>query len=437
MRRKTESRRTWSNKMPLVVGIGSVIFLAITVGGWSMNVNITGAVLGKGIIQSAASKQAIQHPVGGVVSEVRVDNGDLIIAGDIVVRLDDTQLRTELKIIEGELYELLSKEARLLAEIDDTPELELHPLLSSAISLDPEVRKLVDRQRKHLFSRIGSLHTETELLRAQIKQVEKQIAGITAERSSKSRQKNLFDQELTDVRKLVKRRLMKKSDLYKLEKDRLAVEGELGKLAAKSAELEGKVSELELKLFSLGPKQREESIVELEKMRPLKTKSMEKRIGILDRLSKLEIRSPISGKIHDTQIEGLRSVVVAAKPLMFVVPRGKPLVVVVKVDATDIEQLFRGQSASVRFTAFNRRSTPTIQGDVTKISADAFLDPTKKNLYYEVEIALKDEEVKKLGSKPLIPGMPVDAFITTRSRSPFSYVTRPLVDYFDRAFRDG
>lgn len=437
MSAKNPKRRTWSNWMPLGIGIFSVIFLFGAVGGWSVSANISGAVIGKGKIQVTSNTQALQHPTGGVVAEVLVEDGDTVNAGDVVVRLDDTQLRTELKIVEGELYEILSAESRLEAEIDESSEMHLPALLTKAARKDPEIKRIVERQRRHLQSRLQGVVTKAGLLRQQIGQVEKQINGVEAELSSKSMRRRVIEKELNDAAPLAQKGLIKLSALRSLKKDQLTTLGEIGKLTAKVAELKGKISELELQLHALGPKNREEAIIELGKLRPLKTKFFEQRLGILGKLSNLEIRSPISGKIHDLQVQGLRSVVVAAKPLMFVIPDNKEISVAVKVDASDIDQVYQGQDASLKFKSFNRRRAPLILGTVTYVSADAFLEPTKNTLYYEVEISLSQDEVAKLESKqPLIPGMPVDAFIATESRSPLNYVTKPLIDYFDRAFRD-
>ena len=436
MARDNVQRRTWSNWMPVSIGLGSALFLILAVGGWSTTAQITGAVIGKGKIQISSSRQALQHPIGGVVAGILVENGDKVEAGDVVLRLDATQLLTELKIIEGELYEILSKEARLQAEIDGVLHMDLHPLLEKAQADDPEIRKLVERQKKHLASRLQSLDTNGRLLRQQIIQVNKEIAGVEAELLSKTKRKEVVDKELEEARDLLQQGLTKRSNLRTLEKDQFTTLGEIGKLSAKIAELRGKISELELKLYALAPKNTEEAINELGKLRPLKTKFLEKRIGAMDMLSNLEIRSPVTGTIHDMQVQGLRSVVVAAKPLMYVVPTERPIVVQIQLDASDIDQVHFEQKAAVKFLAFSRRSTPTIFGTVTKISADAFLDDKTRSLYYEAEISLTHDEVAKLGDKHLLPGMPVVAFLTTESRSPLNYVTKPILDYFDRSFRD-
>jgi len=436
MGEESNHRNTWSSWKPLAIGIFSVVFLIGAIGVWSVKTDISGAIIGAGKVQVSASRLAVQHPIGGVVAEVLVGNGDTVQAGDVVLRLDASKLTSKLNIIEAELFELLAQEARLQAEIYGSRDLELHPLLNKAAKTQPEIQKLIDRQRRHLTSRYDSVDTKSRLLAEQIKQVDEQIIGTHAQLDSKIQRKYVVEAELVDAEKLAAKGLIKSAVLSALKKDQLNTQGEMGRLVSKVAELKGKIAEFRLKVHALPATMQEEAIVELGKMRPKRNKLLEERLSALDRLSKLEIRTPVGGKIHDSQILGVRSVVSAAKPLMYIVPNDRPISILVRVSAADIDQVYVSQPASLKFSSFSRRRTPEIFGTVSRISADAFLDKVKRKPYYEVEISLTLDEIAKLEGKTLIPGMPVNAFISTEGRSPLNYVTKPLRDYFERAFRD-
>jgi len=431
-----QNRRSWTIRKPLGIGIFSVVFLFAVLVVWGMKINIAGAVIAKGKVQASSTRTVLQHPVGGVVVEVLAQNGNFVKAGDVVLRLDDTQLRSELKIVEGELFEILSKSARLEAIIDDRPELLLHPVLRLVSNDEPQINDLLDRQQRRLESHYASLDTKKRLLGQQIKQVEKQIAGVEAELDAKKQRSIFVEKELKKATSNFQKGLIRVSVVNAHQIDQYTTRGEIGKLSAKIAELTGKIAELGLNLHALTPSLKEKASEKLDTLGPLKTKFLEQRNRLMDALSKLEIRTPISGTIHDSKVLGLRSVVVSAKPLMYIVPDDDPASVAVRVDAADIDQVFIGQNASLKFSAFNRRSTPTIIGQVTNISADAFLDEKTQKLYYFVELFLPATEIEKLGKNTLISGMPVSAFITTQSRSPLNYLTKPIMDYFDRAFRD-
>jgi HlyD family type I secretion membrane fusion protein len=214
------------------------------------------------------------------------------------------------------------------------------------------------------------------------------------------------------------------------------VRGEIGRLEAQIAELRGRITEAGLKQLSVTTDAADLIGVELSRLRPERTRLLEARSEILEELSQLEIRAPVSGRIIESQILGLRSVVVAASPLMMIVPEDEPVLAVVRVSATDVDQIYVGQDASLKFKSFNGRQIPIILGRVLQISADAFLDQRTQKTYYNVAIALNEAELSKLGDTELIPGMPVEAFLTSESRTPLSYAMRPILFYFDRAFRD-
>jgi len=433
---KQPYRRTWSIAKPLGIGIFATLVVAGAVGVWAANVQIAGAVIAKGNIEVSTVMTAVQHPIGGVVAEVRAGNGDMVVEGQLLLRLDDAGLRSELRIIEGDLFESIATQARLEAIMEDRRVMEIPAILEQAIHRDDRIRALVDRQRLQLAEHYKSIETETHLLREQIRQVDEQIAGVRAELESKVERTGLIRTELGQLKELADKGLVRLSVLFTLEKENLTNDGEVGQLRARIAELRGKISELELTIHTIAPDAKEKLSAELAKARPDTARFLEKRSGILEEMSNLEIRAPISGTVHDSKVNGVRSVFVAASPIMYIVPRDTPLIVQVRVFDTDIDQVFVGQKASMKFLAFNGRRLPIILGEVSRISADAFLDSLLKMHYYDVLVELSSNELKKLGDRSLMPGMPVEAFLATESRTPLSYLTRPVVDYLDRAFRD-
>lgn len=432
----TKGRRTWSSRLPLTLSFGAMVLMAALIGTWSVQARISGAVMGSGTVEVSQTMTSVEHPVGGVVEEIAAGNGDLVRAGDIVVRLDDRELRSELAVVEGNLFEVLANIARLEAAIDGHPQMDLHPMLAEAVRDRPEIASMTHRQQRQLDAHFESLETETRLLDEQIAQVRAQIRGIEAQIDASRLELEFVTKELDRLTSLVERELVKREIMYNTQKSRAGVSGEIGRLEAKIAELRGKISELELKRHTIEPKARELAVGELSKLRPDRTKYLESRATLVDKLSHLEIRAPISGRIHDSRVLGLRSVVEAAKPLMMIVPDSETAFVSVRLRDTDIDQVYLGQEATVKFTAFNRRHSPLIIGQVKKISANILKDEVTRKPYYEVMLVLPEEELAKLGDNPLLPGMPVSAFLSTESRTPINYVLRPLMIYLDRAFRD-
>ena len=422
-------------RRPLAMGLVAVLLLLGVLGVWSVRARIAGAVIGQGVIEVSSTMTAVQHPIGGVVAEILLRDGDPVQAGAVVLRLDDRQLRSDLTVVESDLYEALANIARLEAAIEGRTEMILHPVLAEAATL-PDIATLLDRQRRQLTAYYMANLAEEGLLDEQVSQVGAQIEGVEAQLAAKSDEAALVSQELVKARDLNAKGLIKFSELLNLEKAEVVIRGESGRLTAQIAELRGKIAEIDLKRHSVAPDAAAALVTELTRLRPERTRFLERRASILDGLTKLDIRAPVSGRIYESKVLGLRSVVVAASPLMMIVPDDVPVQANVRVFATDIDQIYAGQEASLKFKAFNGRQLPIILGQVAQISADSFLDQRTQKTYYEVKVALLPAELAKLGAQDLIPGMPVEAFMSTESRTPLNYVLRPILFYFDRAFRD-
>ena len=429
-------RQTWSIHRSLFLSIAAILILLAFLSVWSVRTNTAGAVVGAGVIEVSTTRTAVQHPIGGVVVEIHKRDGDVVQAGDIVLRLDDNRLRSDLAVNESALFETLASIARLEAAIEDRHELLLDPLLAEAAAANPDVRTLVERQQRQLDSHFTALDTEMRLLDEQSAQTESQIAGVQAQLAGKQGEEALLAAELERGRELAGRELIRSSDLTTLETEDVKVRGEIGQLEAQIAELRGRIAETRLKRLSVVNDAAELAGTELNRLRPERTRLLEERSVILEELSRLDIRAPVSGRIIDSQVFGLRSVVVAASPLMMIVPDDEPVLARVRVYSTDVDQVYLGQDASLKFKSFDGRQLPIILGQVRQVSADAFLDQRTQTTYYDVLVGLEQVELAKLGDKALIPGMPVEAFLATDSRTPLNYVLRPIMFYFDRAFRD-
>lgn len=429
-------RRSWTIRKPLWIGLAALIGLFGFVVAWAATFDISGAVIGKGQVQASASRIAVQHPVGGVVATILAENGDRVKSDDVVVRLDDSSLRSELATINGELFELLANEARLEAELADRRTLSIHPILQEAMASDPGVRSLLGQQQQQLNAYYQSMGTQVSLLNRQRGQISDEAVGVQAALDAKREELALLEDELAQARQNLQAGYVTRTVVSDLQRETIKARGEVGTLAAKKAELQGKVAEQQVMIYATPFDLKEASADRLNLSRQQSKRLIESRNAIVYKLGRLDVRAPVSGMIFDSKLLGPRSIVEAAKPIMYIVPDHRPALVVVRVEAEDIEQVHVGQPAGLRFTTFNKRSTPIIDGRVTAISADAFKDEKTQAFYYFVDVQLIDSELQKLGAVELLPGMPVDAFLQTDSRSPASYVIRPITDFFTKAFRD-
>ncbi len=425
----------WSVNRHMMIGL---ITLAILVGGfgtWSVLAQITGAVITSGQIEVDRNRQVVQHPDGGVVEEILVDEGDTVAAGDLLIRLDATELQSELAVVEGQLFEVLARRARLEAERDDTETLTFSPILLEAD--DPDVRDLIEGQERLFEARLLTNRRSVEQLTQQRAQIASQLSGIQSQQTALSTQRDLIARELADQQSLLDRGLAQASRVLALQREEASLLGSVGELTSQAAQAAERMTEIEIQILSLSSTRREEAITQLRDLQFNELELAERRRTLTRQLDRLDIRAPVSGIVYGMQVFAPQSVIRPADPVLFLIPQDRPLVIATQVQVIDVDQIFVGQDVTLRFSAFDQRRTPELNGKVTLVSADAFQNETSGLSYYRAEVQLNEGEIDRLPQDmTLIPGMPVDAFVRTADRSPMDYLLKPLSDYFTRAFRE-
>lgn len=432
----TRPRKEWSAGLPLTMGFASILMLIGSVGAWSIGTQIAGAIVAPGIVEVENKRQIIQHPDGGVVSEILARDGDTVAAGDVLVRLDGTFLRSELAIVEGQLFEIFARRARLEAEqLDaDAPDFGSPPsfLTASGEALEEQI----EGQRALFDARRTSLAQNVLQLREQQSQIENQIDGILAQRTALDSQLDLIRKELADVQTLFDKGLVEATRLLELQREEARLQGEIGKLTAAAAEARTRISGLEMQRLALYDQRREDAITRLRDLRYSEIELEERRISIVERLARLDVRAPVAGTIFGSKVAAIQSVIQPAEPMMFIVPGDQPLQVSARIRPADIDQVHPGQDVALVFTTFSRRTTPEVPGSLTRISPDAAIDQKTGETFYEAVILPDATTLRDLAHLRLIPGMPVEVFLKTEDRTPLSYMTQPLAVYFSRALRE-
>lgn len=433
-----DGAQVWSIRKPLLIGFLAILLLIGGFGTWSVVANISGAVVAGGQIEVDQNRQVVQHPDGGVIKTINVQEGDRVEANDILVQLDDSKLSSELVVIEGQLFELMARRGRLEAERDEAESIRFDPELTEAANTRADVAQLMQGQERLFKARQKSLQQETEQLGKRRTQISDQITGITAQQTALATQLDLISKELASQQSLLDRGLAQASRVLSLQREDARLRGTMGELAASKAQAEGKITEIDIEMLKLAQKRREEAITRLRDLQFRELELRENRRALIERLSRLDIRAPVSGVVYGMRFFAPRAVIKPAEPVMFIIPQDRPLVIAAKVSPNNIDQIFVGQEVTLRFPAFDTRTTPELKGRVVKISADAFVDERTQSSFYRADITLLEGETAKLPEGgELIPGMPVQAFIRTQDRTPLAYLVKPFTDYFAKAFREG
>lgn len=419
-----------------LVGFMGLALLVGGLGAWAVLASIQGAVIASGITVVETYLKRIQHRDGGIIAEIAVKEGDRVAEGQVLVKLDQTDSRAELAIIEAMLDEYAAKRARLEADRDGRDDIEFPLELTSRLA-DKRIADIEAGQRRLFLTQKAALKGRLEQLNERIGQLEQEITGLTAQHTSKKEQISLVRQELTNLKELLAHGLVQASRVFALDRERANLEGEEGELFAKIASTRGQISEIKLQIIQLDDDARTKTLSDLRDTEVGIAEAEQKRVAARAKLERTVIRAPREGYVHQLAIHTIGGVVAPGADIMAIVPDLDQLVIDVHVRPEDIDQVSVGQTAQLRFPSFDQRTTPQISGEVMQVDADLTKPTDQQPPYYGVRVRLTQQQAELLGSNKLKPGMPAEAFIQTAERTPLSYLLQPLTDQIAHTFREG
>ncbi|MCG6207510.1 HlyD family type I secretion periplasmic adaptor subunit [Rhodopseudomonas sp. HC1] len=409
-------------------------FMLVSIGVMGAATEMAGAVIASGSLVVQSEVKKVQHPTGGVVKELRVGDGSRVKAGDVVLRMDETVAHANLAAVEKARWELEARQARLEAERDTRDDVQFPEVLTA--ETDPTAAAIVAGERRFFHLRRDAAEGQKRQLREQIAQLTEQIAGLGDQLTAKKQETEFLEKELVGVQQLWDQRLVSINRLTSLQRDSARLLGERGQLTAAIAQAKGKISETELKILQVDQDFRSDVAKELAEVRAKLSETVEKQVAARDAAEKLELRAPQDGLVHDLTVHTKGGVIGAGETVMTIVPDQDQLLVETHIAPQDIDQIRIGQTAMLRFTNFNQRTTPEIDGEVLRIGADVSRDDKAGASYFVVRIAIPPDQIAKLGKTHLMPGMPVEVFVRTAERTMLSYLMKPLADQMQRAFRE-
>lgn len=418
---------------------GAIIVMIVTfgIGGWAATAQLSGAVVGQGVVVVDSNVKKVQHPTGGVVSEIHVRNGDHVKAGDILVQLDPTQTRAQAAIIINNLDELMARQARLEAEREGATEISFPAALQArARDSKTDAARAIAAETRLFSSRREAREGQKSQLEERRAQLEDEINGYTGQSKAKDKEITFIRQELEGVRTLWQKNLTPISRLVALERDAARIEGERSQMTSMIAQSKGKIAEINVQIIQIDQQLRSDVGKELIETRSKLSELTERETAAVDQLNRVDIRAPQSGIIHQLGVHTIGGVINPGEQIMLVVPDRDTLAIEVKIAPQQIDQVHVGQIAALRFAAFNQQTTPEIEGTVRFVSADLTQDQRTGTSHYTVHIVPSSEEVARLGDVKIVPGMPVDAYIQTGDRTALSYLIKPLVEQASRAFKE-
>lgn len=425
----------WSGGFSFLLGFVTLAALVGGLGVWSVQARISGAVVAPGMIELESNRQVVQHLEGGIVSEILVRDGTTVEAGETLVRLEGTSQLSERAVILDQLRELLARIARLEAEQSGAEDVIFQQELLDDAASSEKSRAQIEGQRELFEARQASMRQTDGQLAEQIIQIEKQIEGLESQNTAMQEQRDLITADLEGQSSLLERGLTQRREVTNMQRELARLNGEIGRIESDIAAARGQIAGLNIERLKLETTRREEAISELRDLGARELELRERLRNLNETIDRLDVRAPVSGVVHSSQIFAVKSVVQAGQPMMYIIPQDQPLVVAVRLSPINIDEVQIGQSAGLRFTAFDQRQTPEIKAHVSELGADVLTDEVTGATYYRAEL-MPDEGQMELLDHTLIPGMPVEGYIHTGERTPLTYLTKPLTDYFNRSMRE-
>jgi len=419
----------------VLIGLGITAALVGGLGVWAGSSSLAGAVIAGGTVVVETAVKKVQHQTGGVVGEILVKNGDRVEAGQILMKLDETMTRANLQIVSQQLDRADARMARLEGERIGASEMKIPVRLAARVN-EPEIAELLAGERALFESRMTFIKGQQAQLGERLGQYAQQIEGLKAQQKSVEDSLALTQDDFKTVGDLYKQKLVSLDRISALRQNIVRLEGEAGRLLAAVAETEGRISETKLQIIQIGEDQRREANTDLRETEGRQVELLERKLVAEDQLKRTTITAPQSGFVQQIAIQTVGGVINPGETIMSIVPQSDALVIDARISPVSVDDVVPGQPVRIRFSAFDRSTTPECDGTVERVSADLVHDQQQQISYYEVRIDVDDQANCLQGARRLLPGMPAEVYIQTGERGVWSYLMKPLTDQLTRAFKE-
>ncbi len=433
----------WYSEVPRSIRMYSVTGLAVLFaafggfGYWAGTAPLASAIIAQGSFVATGNNKTIQHLEGGIIKEMMVSEGDVVKEGDVLVVLDKTAALSNQKMINLKRLRLETIVSRLRAEAQGEKTFKVPDIVMAEAS-DPDVNAIIQGQNVVFHSKQIKLEEQLNLIEKNIRSLEFRYTGYQGQKSSFERQQSLLEQERDSKAKLAKDGIIRKTDMMALER---AIADAMGDIARLDGEMNQ--SEAEIAKFH------QEAVIAVNSNKQAALDALDTAEADLDGvrqqlreasqvLDRTVIRSPVNGTVIRSYYHTAGGVITTGKPIMEILPAHVPLILEAQVLRTSIDQLHEGQTAAIRLSALNRRTTPVLDGKVFYVSADSIEENAGMQVkdVYIVRVQISDEELAKVHGFHPVPGMPADVLIQTSERTFFEYLTKPIADSMSRAFKE-
>ena len=416
----------------VVVGSIMAVLLVAGIGGWAATARLSGAIISNGTVLVDDNVKVVQHLDGGVVRSIEVRKGEAVAKEQVLLRLDDVQIRTEQSILRGQLAELTARQARLIAERDDAAGIIVP---TGYLDTYPDAGAILQGEQQLFDSTRRNRQSQRDQLEMQVTQLQEEVGGLDFQAAALADELVLAREERGRMSALSEKGLIETTRINVADRELARMQGSQGELTASIARSKARISEINLQILAIDDLAYTDAQRELRSVEASIAELQNRLTEVDDRLARTQIRSPVTGTVNELSVTTLGGVISPAERLLTIVPEDAKLKIEFRVAINDIDQIQVGRDAKLRFSAFNQRTTPEIAGMVSRVSAAATSEPETGQSYYLAEAEVTGE-LSALGDRGLIPGMPVEVFVQTEEQVAIAYFVKPFTDQITRAFRE-
>lgn len=423
-----------SARLAIIAGLAIIAVFFGGFGTWALTAPLDGAVVANAVVKVEGNRKSVQHLDGGIVKELRVQEGQHVSKGDILIVLNDSQARAEYEVLSQQYVVLRASEVRLLTELAHGDELVMPPELAARRN-DPYLRSIWTGQIKQFESRRAALEGQRNVILEKIAQLQSQIVGAEAQVKSYQEQMASVKGEAASIAPLVEKNLIARPRLLQLERSIFQLEGQIADAKASASKFRQAIAEQQLQIAQLDNDRMTDVTKDLRETQARLLEVIPKRINAEAVLGRMEIRAPYTGKVVALNVFSVGGVIQRGDKILDIVPDDDALDVEAQIAVEDISEVHPQMQAEVHLTAYKQRIVPMIHGEVTEVSADRLTDPKTNGAYYTARIRLDMKELGELPNVRLYPGMPANVMIPTTPRTAFDYFVGPLLMSFNKSFR--
>jgi HlyD family type I secretion membrane fusion protein len=423
------AEKSFSPRRYIMLGYATIALTFGIFGTWAATAPLASGVVAHGMVVVSSNRKTIQHLEGGIISDIVVKDGDMVDRGDVLIRLDRTQAEGNYTVLIERYALLRATEARLQAESVDAGEIAFPAdVLSASAGQEPPFIAL---QRQQFRDRRATKDGQIGILEARVKQLDGEVSGLESQHKSLSEQRDSLAAQIKRMEDGQKKGYVSTNQLAQLMRGQMEIEGNLGRVLADTAKAHEAITETKLRILQLDQEFVERASTELRDIRDKISEVAERVKQAQDILDRTIVRAPVRGMVQNVRIHTKSGVVRPAEPLMEIVPLDDELIINARVRPLDVDEVFVGGTAEVRFPAISGRKTPVVFGSVQVVSSD-IIQPDNPQIepYYNARISVSEKAIPQELRKRLQAGMPAEVIVAGAERTLVQYLVRPLTDSF-------